>query len=127
MAVEGRRLDRIYVRDLAVRCIVGTNEDERVNKQDVIVNIKMDADLSRACENDRLEDTVDYRSIKKRVAAMVEQSQCLLVERLAQRIADLCLEDGKVQRVVVSVDKPGALRFARSVAVEIERERSPGL
>lgn len=116
-------LDRIYIRDLTVRCIIGIFPEERREKQDVIVNITLEADLGTACQSDRLEDTIDYKGIKKRVVATIESSSRFLIERLAEDIATLCLAEPKVERVTVSVDKPGALRFARSVAVEITRVR----
>jgi D-erythro-7,8-dihydroneopterin triphosphate epimerase len=116
-------MDAIHIRDLGLRCIIGIYPEERREKQDVTVNITLYADLRAACRSDRIEDTVDYKGLKKRVAAMVEASSCQLVERLAESVADLCLEDQRVRRVRVSVDKPSALRFARSVAVEIVRER----
>lgn len=115
--------DRIYLRDLLVRCIVGIYPEERREKQDVILNITLFADLRRACRSDEIEDTVDYKRVKKRVLAMVQNSEFLLVERLAQAVADLCLEDQQIQQVEVTVDKPGALRFARSVAVSIHRRQ----
>jgi len=116
-----RPLDRLYIDDLLVRCIVGINPEERDKKQDVIINATLHADLSKACRSDDFADTVDYRSLKKRIMAMVEKSADRLVERLAERVADLCLESPGVERVRVRVDKPGALRFARTVAVEIDR------
>ena len=121
MADERDPLDRIYIQDLHVRCIVGINPDEREKKQDALINITLFADLRRACRSDEFADTVDYRSLKKKVMDAVESSEDLLVERLAERVAQLCLEDPRVERVRVRVDKPTALRFARSVGVEIER------
>ena len=116
-------LDRIHIRDLLLRCVVGVYDWERREKQDVLLNITLYADLRTACRTDRIEDTVDYKAIKKKVAAMVEVSSYALIERLAEQVADICLEHPRVERVDVSVDKPGALRFARSVAIEIVRER----
>lgn len=121
MAAE---LDRVYIRDLEVRCIVGIFPDERREKQDVIINIVLHADLREACRTDDIAATVDYKAVKKRVLALVENSSYQLVERLAQSIADVCLADIRVQRVEVTVDKPGALRFARSAAVSIVRDRT---
>jgi FolB domain-containing protein len=115
-------LDRIHIRDLGTRCIIGVNDDERVNLQDVVINITLHADLRMACASDAIEDTIDYKNIKVSVLEEVEGSSYFLIERLAERIAELCLVDG-VERVDVSVDKPGALRFAESVAVEISRQR----
>lgn len=116
-------LDRIYIRDLLVRCILGIYDDERREKQDVIINLTLHADLHEAGASDRIEDTVNYKDIKKKILAMVQDSQYYLVERLAAHVADLALDTPQVERVDVTVEKPGALRFARSVAIEITRTR----
>jgi FolB domain-containing protein len=121
--MDSRRLDKLHIRDLMLRCIIGLNDWEREKKQDVLINIVLYADLSIACQSDRIEDTVDYKAIKQKVVDMVESSSYMLVERLAQKIADICLENPRIQRVKVTIDKTGALRFARSVGVEIMRER----
>ena len=118
-----RPLDRIDIDGLRVRCVIGVFDWEREEKQDVIIHLRLYADLSAACRSDRLEDTIDYKALKKRVIAAAESSECFLVENLAQRIADVCLEDARVRRVAVRVEKPAALRFARTVAIEIDRER----
>ncbi len=115
--------DRIHIRDLMCRCIVGIYPDERREKQDVILNITLWADYRAACRSDDIADTVDYKAIKKQVIRMVEDSSFQLIERLAEEIAGICLANPRVEKVAVSVDKPGALRFARSVAVEIVRLR----
>ena len=115
--------DRILISDLSVRCIIGVNEDERREIQDVLINLAISADLSKACKSDRFEDTVDYRVIKKEIVKMAEDSNYHLVEALAEAIADLCLRYPGVLVVQVRVEKPAALRFARSVGVEITRSR----
>ncbi len=115
--------DRIYIRDLHLRCIIGINPEERREKQDVVINVILECDLSKAHQADRIEDTVNYKSIKKKILNMVEASEYQLIETLAERVAAICLEDPNVRQAVVTVDKPGALRFARSVAVEITRVR----
>jgi len=120
-------LDKIHIRDLLLRCVLGVYEWERREKQDVLFNITLYVDLRTACRTDRIEDTVDYEAIKKKVGAMVEQSSYVLMERLAERVAGVCLEDSRVQGVKVLAEKPGALRCARSVGIEIVREREkPG-
>jgi FolB domain-containing protein len=116
-------LDRILIGDLLVRCILGINDGERREKQDVVINLALYADLRRSGKSDRLEDTVDYRALKKRILAMAESSAFFLEEALADAVAALCLEHPRVQRVDVRVEKPNALRFARTVAVEITRKR----
>ena len=116
-------MDRIRICDLLVRCILGINEDERREKQDVVIDLTLYTDLHKAGKSDRIEDTVDYRALKKQVLALAESSRYLLVEALAQAVAELCLAQHGVQQVDVRVEKPHALRFARSVAVEITRKR----
>jgi dihydroneopterin aldolase/D-erythro-7,8-dihydroneopterin triphosphate epimerase len=116
--------DRIIIRDLALRCIIGIFPEERREKQDIIINVVLEADLALAATSDQLADTVDYKALKKKILALVDTSAFNLIETLADRIARLALEDKRVRRAVVTVDKPGALRFARSVAVEISREQT---
>jgi D-erythro-7,8-dihydroneopterin triphosphate epimerase len=116
-------MDRIHIRDLALRCIIGVYPEERREKQDVIINITLECDHSAAAKSDRLEDAIDYKGLKKAVIKLVEASQFNLIETIAERIACLCLENAKVACATVCVDKPGALRFARSVAVEVTRRR----
>jgi D-erythro-7,8-dihydroneopterin triphosphate epimerase len=113
--------DRIHVRDLAARCIVGIYPEERRAKQDIVLNLTLEGDFRRAAASDDIADAVDYKRLKKQVIAHVEGSRYQLIETLAQAVADICLSDPGVRRVTVTVDKPGALRFARSVAVEITR------
>lgn len=118
--------DRIHIRDLALRCIVGIFPEERRAKQDVLINITLETDMRRAARTDDIRDAVDYKEIKRRIARWVESSSCRLIETLAGRIAEMCLESPGVRRVTVCVDKPGALRFARSVAVEVVRSPPRG-
>jgi D-erythro-7,8-dihydroneopterin triphosphate epimerase len=116
--------DRILIKDLALRCILGVTDEERREKQDILINLVLWVDLRPAAASDRLEDAVDYSALKKRIIGLVEQSKFRLLEALSQRIADLCLEHPAVQQVQVAVEKPVALRFARSVGVEITRSRT---
>ncbi len=115
--------DQIQIRDLLLRTIIGVNDDERRNRQDVLINITLDVDTRAAGRSDDLEQTVNYRSLAKQIIALVEGSQFYLVEKLAAEIVALCLADERVARAHVTVEKPGALRFARSVGVSIERAR----
>lgn len=117
-------LDRIHIRDLHVRCIIGIYDDERREKQDVVFNITLYANLRQAGKTDRIENTINYKSLKKSILKMAQASEFFLIETLAERIAEISLAEPAVQRVDVCVDKPGALRFARSVAVEITRTRA---
>ena len=116
-------MDHILIEDLLARCILGVTAQERREKQDVVVSIALATDVSQAGRSDRFADAVDYRAIKKRVFAMIESSQYHLVEALAERIAQICLEHPGVREAQVTVTKPSALRFARSVGVRITRGR----
>lgn len=118
--------DRILIRDLQANCIVGTNPRERVTRQNVVINIALECSHAQAARTDRLEDTIDYVNLRNRVLALVEESRFYLIERLADRICALCLDDPRVAAATVSVDKPEALTGARSVAVEVHRVRTRG-
>ena len=115
--------DQIQIVDLLLRTIIGINEEERRNRQDVLINITLYADTRAAGVSDDIDDAVNYRTITKRVIALVEGSQFYLVEKMTAEIAAICLEDPRVERARVRVEKPGALRFARSVGLELERRR----
>lgn len=115
--------DLIEIKDLLLRCIIGINAEERRDRQDVLINIVMWTNFLKAASSDEVRDSVNYRTITKRIIEHVEHSQYYLLETLAERLAEICLEDERVRKVQLSVEKPGALRFARSVGVRVERER----
>jgi dihydroneopterin aldolase/D-erythro-7,8-dihydroneopterin triphosphate epimerase len=116
--------DRILIRELRFRCIVGINEDERRERQDVVVDLDLHVDLRPPGESDDMTDAVDYRAVKKAVLAMGESSECFLVERLATRVAETALAcDERIRAIRVQLRKPAALRFARTVGVDITRTR----
>jgi len=116
-------MDKIVISDLLLRCIIGVNEEERTNKQDVLINVELATDLSTAGKSDRLDDSIDYRALTKQIINMTEQSHFFLVEALAEAIAGICLANRMVKEARVRVEKPGALRFARNVGVEIVRKQ----
>jgi len=116
-------MDMIEIKDLSLRAIIGIYPEERKEKQDVILNITLHADLRKAGKSDDLKDTVDYKTLKKKIISLVEGSSYNLIEALGEAVAALCLKEKKVKRAQVSIDKPGALRFARSVAVTVDRTR----
>jgi 2-amino-4-hydroxy-6-hydroxymethyldihydropteridine diphosphokinase len=116
--------DQIWIKDLLLRTIIGINDEERRNLQDVLINIILFADTRPAGASDEIEHAVNYRTITKRIIRLVEGSQFYLVEKMAAEIAEICLDDPRVERATVRVEKPGALRFARSVGIEIDRTRA---
>ena len=115
--------DQIHIKDLLLRTIIGLNEEERRDKQDVLINITLYTDHTAAISDD-VADTVNYRTVAKQTIKLVEAAQFFLVEKMALEIANLCLADPRVERAIVTVEKPGALRFARSVGVTVDRTRA---
>ena len=116
--------DRIIIKDLLLRGIIGINDWEREKRQDILINITLSVDLRAPGESDKIEDAINYRTLTKKIIEHVEESARYTVEALAADIAKLCLSAEGVQRAQVRVEKPGALRFAKSVGVEIERSLS---
>jgi FolB domain-containing protein len=116
--------DCIWIEGLTGRTFVGVEDWEQRDRQEVRIRIRLTADLNAAGQSDRLEDTVNYRSVAKRTLALVEGSRFNLVEHLADSVASMILaEFPRVVSVSLRVEKPGALRFAESVGVEVERRR----
>jgi len=115
--------DHIHIRDLGIDCIIGIMPNERIQKQQVLLNIDLECDLSEPCRSDDISDTLDYKALKMGILELVRKSEYFLIEKLAQSVADYCLRSEFVKAVTISLDKPGALTLARSVAVEIRRER----
>ncbi len=114
-------LDKIMIEELLVRVILGINPEERIHKQDVVITLTLFVDLVKAGKTDNIEDTINYKQLKLDVIDHAESSRCLLIERLAQEVADLSLRDCRVEKCVVKIEKPTALRFCKTVSVEIER------
>lgn len=116
-------MDKIFINDLLVRGIIGISEKERENPQDILINVTMECDTSIGAGSDNIEDCVNYRTVAKKILALVETAKRNTVEALAEDISKLSLEDKKVVSVLVRVEKPGAVRFAKTVGVEIERHQ----
>ena len=117
-------MDKVIIKDLLLRGIIGINDRERVNKQDILINIVMVTDTRAAAASDDISDAINYRTITKRIITHVEDSADFLVEKLVADIARIIITEFDVERVQVRLEKPGALRFARSVGVEIDRAKA---
>lgn len=116
-------MDKVIIKDLLARGIIGINDWERKRPQDILINITLFTDTARAAKTDDINDCVNYSTISKKIQAHAEGAERLTVEALANDLAKICLEEKGVQKVAIRVEKPGAVRFARSVGVEIERSR----
>jgi dihydroneopterin aldolase len=116
--------DQIFLRGLAVECIIGFIDWERRVKQTVVIDLELPVDCRRAAIRDEVEDTLDYKKVAKRVIEFVETSQFKLVETLAHRLALLLLQEFGLEWLRVSVNKPGAIRGSRDVGMRIERTRA---
>lgn len=116
-------MDKVFIRDLKVQGILGIHDWERVTPREIIINITLFTDTRPAGESDDIAGCVDYSATAKKVRAHAESAARMTVEALANDLARLCLENPRVKKVIVRVDKPGAVLDAASVGVEIERER----
>ena len=114
-------MDKIYLSELKVETVIGIWEWERKIRQTVIIDLEMSADIAKAAATDQVEDTLNYKSVAKRIQSFVADSSFQLVETLAERIAGIVREEFDVEWVKVRVNKPGAIRGSRDVGVVIER------
>ncbi len=119
------QLDRILIKDLSIPGIIGINPDERINEQEVLVNATLWVDTRPAARSDDIEDAANYRTITKAMIAHIQEGKPMLVERLVQELVDICFAmEPRVHQVEMTVEKPGALRHARSVGITIMRSRA---
>lgn len=113
----------IRIKNLRIPTIIGFNPEERVNLQDVIINLEMEIDISKAIVMDHQDVIYNYKTITKSIISFVSGSNYNLLEKLTYEVLQLIMADERVLRVRVEIDKPGALRFSDSVSVELEQKR----
>ncbi len=118
-------MDLIFLRDMKVETVIGVWDWERKIRQTVSIDLEMSADIRKAAASDSVDDTLNYKSVAKRVQAFVGESTFQLVETMAENIAAIVLDEFDVAWVRVRVNKPGAIRGARDVGVLIERGSRP--
>ncbi|VAW15923.1 D-erythro-7,8-dihydroneopterin triphosphate epimerase [hydrothermal vent metagenome] len=112
----------IRVKNLLIRTYIGFNPEELINKQDVIINLEIEAEIPEgALEKDEPDGIYDYKKVTKRIINMVQEGRFKLLEVLTRNILGLIMEDEAVKWARVEVDKPHALRFAESVSLQMER------
>jgi FolB domain-containing protein len=116
-------MDKVIIKDLKVRGILGIHDWERVTPREIVINVTLYTDTRPAARTDDISDCVDYSAMAKKIRAHTESAARMTVEALANDLAELCLQEPKVRKVVVRVDKPGAVAEAASVGVEVERAR----
>lgn len=116
-------MDRIFLTALTAEAIIGIYDWEREVRQRVEIDLEIWMDLTAAAASDSIDDTLNYKAVAKRVLAFVQESRFRLVEALAGEIARILLAEFPIERVRVTVHKPGAVRHSRDVGVIIERGR----
>jgi len=116
-------MDKIIIKDLLVRGIIGVHDWEREELQDILINLVLFGDISKAGETDDIKDSINYQIVAEKVRSHAENAKCFIVEALVTDIAKLCLRNEAVKKVRVRIEKPGAVPFTKSVGVEIERIR----
>ncbi|MBL4781202.1 MAG: dihydroneopterin aldolase [Porticoccaceae bacterium] len=118
-------MDIVYIRDLQIETIIGIYDWEREVRQTISLDLEMAADIRRAAASDDIQHTLNYKAVAKRLIAFVEEAQCLLVERLAEEIANIVLSEFEVPWLKLRLSKPGALRGSKDVGIIIERGEKP--
>ena len=116
-------MDKVFIKELRVRGILGIHDWERTTPREIVISVTLFCDTRKAAKSDDIADCVDYSATAKKIRAHAESAARMTVEALANDLAELCLEEPKVRKAVVRVDKPGAVAEAASVGVEVERAR----
>ncbi len=117
--------DIVSNEDLRIDTVIGIYDWERQIRQVVALDLEMAFDNRVPAASDRIEDTLDYKAVSKRLIAFVENSTFQLVEALTERCAEIVLQEFKVCWLRLRVAKPGAVRGSKSVGVVIERGVKP--
>jgi len=117
-------MDKVFIHNLRARGIIGVTERERRRSQEILINVALFTDTRRAAQRDNIRDCVNYSTVAKKLLSHAEMIGRQTVEALANDLAEICLGESKVMKVIVRVEKPGAVRFTDSVGVEIERSRN---
>jgi len=107
----------ISVEHLRLDTIIGINPDERINKQEVVINYHFDVDISKVALSDSIEDCVNYKTVNKTIIKLVKESQYFTLEKLTAEIVSIIKNTEDVLSGTVTVSKPGALRFTKNVSV----------
>lgn len=118
-------MDIVYIRDLRIETIIGIYDWEREVKQEVSFDLDMAADIRRAAQTDDIQYALNYKSIAKRIISFIQTSEFLLVERMAEEVANIVLVEFSVPWLRLRVSKPGALRGSKDVGIIIERGEKP--
>jgi len=114
-------MDIVFLRDLRIDAVIGIYAWERRTAQTLVFDLEMSADIAAAATTDRIEHTLDYKAVAKRLMQFVSESRFQLVETLAERCAQIVREEFGVRWVRLTLNKQGAVRGARDVGVIIER------
>lgn len=118
-------MDIVYIRELEIQTVIGIYDWEREIRQTVSLDLDMATDIRAAAASEDIEKTLDYKAVSKRLIAMIEESEFLLIETMAERVAEVVLAEFPVPWLRLRVGKPGAVTGARDVGVIIERGQRP--
>ena len=118
-------MDIVYIRDLKIKTVVGVYDWERAIKQAVCIDLEMAADIAKAARSDNISDALNYKSVAERVVQYVENSQFLLIETMAEKVATLVREEFSVPWLRLRIGKPAAIPGSQEVGVIIERGEQP--
>ena len=118
-------MDKVFIEGLEIDALIGIYDWERRIRQTLVFDLEMGFDNRRPAATDNIEHTLNYKAVSNRLQEYVRASDFGLVETLAERCAEIVLQEFDVQWLRLKLSKPGAVRGARSVGVIIERQRSP--
>jgi len=118
-------MDLVFIEDLRIETVIGIYDWERKIRQVVALDLEMAFDNRKPAASDDIGDTLNYKAVSKRMIAFVESSSFQLVETLAERCAQIVLDEFKVSWLRLKLSKPGAVRGSKAVGVVIERGRKP--
>jgi len=116
------KTDKIFIKELRIPCLIGIFDWERKKKQIVSVDLEFPSPIEKAARSDKIQDAIDYKKIAKRTIDYVGSSKFYLIEALIENLAQILLKEFKLKEITLQIEKPGAIRGARTVGIRITRK-----
>ena len=114
----------ISLKNLRTKAIIGVYDWEQKRKHNIVINLIVRLNDEKSGMSDDLDDTLDYEKLQDGVVELVQSRPFKLIERIAQEVVKMILDQPLIDYVKVEVEKPGALSYCDSVSVQIEKYKN---
>jgi dihydroneopterin aldolase len=114
-------MDLIFIEGFTGQTVIGIHHTELHDPQPLVIDLHAGLPRSRACDTDRIADTIDYGVVHERLQRLLREHRLQLLEAFAEAIADILIDEFRASWVRVKVVKPRKFDDVQAVGVQIER------